>query len=68
MNRGLSLERLLKWGLLLLFLQRGRLISHRFALAVHFKWTVERQDVYLCCIINYVLFSDLASVVVLHHL
>lgn len=47
---------MLKWGLWLLSLWRGERSHNGFVLAVHFKWPVERQGVYLCCVINCVLF------------
>ena len=69
MNRGLSQERLVEMGpLAFIPLERQPDLAQVFALAVHFKWAVERQGVYLCCVINCVLLPDLASVGVLHHL
>lgn len=68
MNRGLSQERLVEMGPLAFYPSGEADCSHTgFALAVHFKWAVERQGVYLCCVINCVLFSDITFVGVLPH-
>lgn len=67
MNRGLSQERLVEMRPFCFYPSREAEWSRAgfFALAVHFKWSVERRGVYLCCFINCVFIPDLASVGVL---
>lgn len=61
MNGVLSLERPVEMGCFAFIPPESRLISRRFALALHFKWTVERQEgrTFICAAFkNCVLFPD----------
>lgn len=53
MNGVLSLERPVEMGSFAFIPPENRLISRRFALALHFKWTVERQEgrTFICAVL-----------------